>query len=601
MTSGRVDGVGERAGPKLPSEFGEASELKTPITLDSMKAKRHTRISDSVQRIARLCSNQSSEMKLVFAFALLLFSFTAMAQQKQSSFADLTKLFAEWRAFQRPNLIDGVPDYSAPAMSVQHRGLPAYQRRLAAIDTNGWPINQQVDRHVVRAEMNGLDFDHRVLRPWANNPAFYVTVFLERSDQPAREGPHAYGAVETWKDTFPLTAERAAEVHAALRIIPTLLEQARKNLVGNGRDLWICGTRDVREQSSYLTRLAKLIGNTSAELKSDIARAKEATDQFVGWLEAQAPSKTAASGIGVENYDWYLKNVQLVPYTWQQEVALMESELARARAFLALEEEKNKNLPQLAVVASEAEHARQFNAAVTEYMSFLKEKEILTIKGYMDAALRAQIGKFNPGPREFFGEVDYRDPEVMRTHGYHWFDLAQMEHEPHADPIRQGPLLYNIFNTRTEGHATAWEELMMQAGMFEAKPRSRELIYILVAQRAARALGGLRMISGEFTLEQAAEFTSQNTPRGWLSLNGNLVRAEQHLYLQQPGYGTSYLIGKKQIEMLLAARKMQLGDRFRMKQFMDSFNAAGLVPASLLRWELTGLMPEDVRRMLATQ
>jgi len=188
----------------------------------------------------------------------------------------------------------------------------------------------------------------------------------------------------------------------------------------------------------------------------------------------------------------------------------------------------------------------------------------------------------------------------MRTHGYHWFDLAQMEHEPHPDPIRRGALLYNIFNTRTEGHATAWEELMMQAGMLEAKPRSRELIYILVAERAARALGDLRMTSGEFTLERAAEFTSQNTPRGWLSLKGSLVRSEQHLYLQQPGYGTSYLIGKKQIEMLLAARKKQLGDSFRMRQFMDSFNAAGLVPASLLRWELTGELPEDVRRMLAS-
>jgi len=553
-----------------------------------------------MRRIKQLCSNQTSDLKLVFAFALLISTVTAMAQQKTYSFADLTRLFAEWRVYQRPNLVDGVPDYSASAMATQHRGLTLYQRRLAAIDINGWPISQQVDWHVVRAEMNGLDFDHRVLRPWANNPAFYVTVFLDRSDQPAREGPHAYGAVEIWNHKFPLTPERAVEMHTALRIIPRLLEQARKNLVGNGSDLWIYGTREVREQSASLTRLATLIGNTSEELKSDIARAKEATDAFVGWLDVLAPSKTAPSGIGVENYDWYLKNVQLVPYTWQQEVALMESELARAHAFLALEQEKNKNLPEPAVVASEPEHTRRFNDAVTEYMAFLKQREILTVKEYMDPALREQIGKFNPGPREFFGEVDYRDPEVMRTHGYHWFDLAQMTHEPHADPIRRGSLLYNIFNTRTEGHATAWEELMMQAGMFEARPRSRELIYILVAERAARALGDLRMVSGEFTLERAAEFTSQNTPRGWLSLKGNLVRAEQHLYLQQPGYGTSYLIGKKQIEMLLAARKMQLGDSFRMKGFIDSFNAAGLVPASLLRWELTGEMPEDVRRMLAS-
>jgi hypothetical protein len=31
---------------------------------------------------------------------------------------------------------------------------------------------------------------------------------------------------------------------------------------------------------------------------------------------------------------------------------------------------------------------------------------------------------------------------------------------------------------------------------------------------------------------------------------------------------------------------------------MDDLNAAGLVPASLLRWQLTGVLPEDVKRML---
>jgi uncharacterized protein (DUF885 family) len=173
-----------------------------------------------------------------------------------------------------------------------------------------------------------------------------------------------------------------------------------------------------------------------------------------------------------------------------------------------------------------------------------------------------------------------------------------MAHEGHESPIRSVPFLYNIFITRTEGHATGWEEMMMQAGMFDARPRSRELIYILLAQRAARALGDLRMHANELTLEQAAEFTSAHTPRGWLSLAGRLVRGEQHLYLQQPGYGTSYVIGKVEMEKLLAERRRQLGSDFTMKRFMDELNAAGFVPASLLRWELTGELPEDVRRML---
>ena len=516
-----------------------------------------------------------------------------------AKYDDLTALFADWRKFQRPVLAAGVPDYSAAAMAAQQRDLASYQRRLVAIDASAWPVNQQVDWHVVRAEMNGLDFDHRVLRPWANNPAFYVTVFGDRSDQPAREGPLAYGGVELWRYGFPLTADRAAQMDSGIRVIPKLLEQARTNLVGTGKDLWVYGAKSIREQSAELAKLATLVANAPGELKADVARAKEATDQFAQWLDAEAPSRMGPSGIGVDNYNWYLKNVQLVPHTWQDEVTIMERECARATAFLALEEEKNAKLPQPAIVSGAEEHSRRFNAAVTEYMAFLKNHDVMTVKDYMDPAVRAQIGRFSAGPREFFGEVDYRDPEVMRTHGYHWIDLGQMEKEPHADPIRRGALLYNIFNTRTEGHATGWEELMMQAGMFDARPHSRELIYIMLAERAARALGDLHMQSNEFTLEQASAFASANTPRGWLSLKGNLVRGEQHLYLQQPAYGTSYIMGKIQVEKLLAARKAQLGDRFRMKQFMDEFNTAGLVPASLLRWELTGQLPDDVKRMLS--
>ena len=277
-----------------------------------------------------------------------------------------------------------------------------------------------------------------------------------------------------------------------------------------------------------------------------------------------------------------------MPLTWRETVTLMERELGRARAFLALEESRNSSLPEPVPVASAEEHARRFNEGVTRYMAFLKDQDILTIKPWMDPALRARIGRFSGGPREFFTEVDYRDPQIMRTHGYHWFDLARMEQEPHPSPVRRGPLLYNIFITRTEGHATGWEEMMLQAGMFDARPRSRELIYVLLAQRAARALGDLHMHANEWTLEQAARNTAASTPRGWLRLEANLVRSEQHLYLQQPAYGTSYLVGKQELETLLGEFARKEGTGFTMSRFMDRLNAIGLIPVSLTRWEMLG-------------
>jgi len=520
------------------------------------------------------------------------------ASPPPGTYDDLVAFFRQWRAFQKPKVVDGVPDYRPAAMAEQARELETMRARLKAIDPNGWPIPQQVDYYVVRAELAGLDFDHRVLKPWANNPGFYVTVFNEESDQPAREGPFALGAVELWSYPRPLSRENATAIGAGVRTIPALLTQARGNLVGNGRDLWVYGAKAVRDQSAVLTEFAASLDPASAALKADVDRARKATDEFATWIESRLPEKTGPSGIGVENYDWYLKHVQLVPYTWSEVVALMERELARSRALLAMEELKNARLPQPAPVASAEEYDRRMNAAVTEYMTFLRDREILTITDDLDAAMRARIGSYSAGPREFFGEVDYRDPEVMRTHGYHWIDKADMAHRPNPDPIRREALLYNIFNTRTEGHATGWEELMMQAGMFDARPRTRELIYILVAERAARALGELFMQANVMTLEQASAFACANTPRGWLSMQGKLVRGEQHLYLQQPGYGPSYLVGKIEIEKILAEKSEKAGERFRMKAFMDEFNAAGLVPASLLRWELTGTKPPEVARML---
>ena len=52
---------------------------------------------------------------------------------------------------------------------------------------------------------------------------------------------------------------------------------------------------------------------------------------------------------------------------------------------------------------------------------------------------------------------------------------------------------------------------MMHAGLFEARPRSRELVYVMLGQRAARALGDLRMHANTWTLEQAA--SSRRRPR----------------------------------------------------------------------------------------
>ena len=134
---------------------------------------------------------------------------------------------------------------------------------------------------------------------------------------------------------------------------------------------------------------------------------------------------------------------------------------------------------------------------------------------------------------------------------------------------------------------------MARAGLFEGRPRGHELMYVMIAQRAARGLASLRVHGGDADLGGAIQFAHDNTPYGWLKVNGDLVWGEQRLYLSQPGYGTCYLSGKAQIESLLAARLWRQREAFTLKGFMDDLNASGMIPVSLIRWEMTGELPPN--------
>jgi Bacterial protein of unknown function (DUF885)/Cyclophilin type peptidyl-prolyl cis-trans isomerase/CLD len=502
---------------------------------------------------------------------------------------DLVTLFRDWRAFEQPGLLDGAPDYTASTFARRHAALATYQARLAAIDPSGWPIGQQIDHELVRAEMNGFDFHVRVLQPWARDPAFYNTVWTEQSDTPAHEGPTHHGLVELWTYAFPLSSSDAAKLARELRVIPPLLTQARGNLTGNARDLWLAGITTMKLQGTALADLDKRTAGAPAELGAAIRAASDATAGFVAWLEAQAPSKTGPSGIGKEHYTWSLQHVHLVPLTWDDEVAILGRELARAHTSLRLEEERNRKLPPLTPIASADEYRRRGNEGVTKLIGFLADRDLMQIQPYMDAALHPQIGQFVPAAsRNFFAIAMHLEPMTLYTHFYHWWDLAQMRETPHPSPIRRGPLLYNIWDSRSEGMATAMEEMMLHAGLYDDNPRAREIVWIMLAQRAARGLGSLYAHANQLTMKQAADFHATWTPRGWMRTDLDLLGFEQQLYLRQPGYGTSYLTGKFLLERLIASRSRALGKDFTMKRFFAELGDAGMIPVSLIAWQLTG-------------
>ena len=536
-------------------------------------------------------------MKSIKYSLLILFSFLAITYPslaKETNYNELVELFKEWRSFETPPLFNGAPDYRKETFEKRLPEFKKLQSKLLTIDTTGWSIAQQVDWRIVWAEMNGYDFNYRILKPWERDPAFYKSLWTERSDVPAHEGPTHHGVLELWQYSFPLDEPSKEKFLQELKAIPSLNQQATINLIGNAKELWAAGIPSIQEQAIELQNLLQLEGvSEDQELVKWIYEATKSSNELVTWLEKMAPSKTGESGIGKENYTWYLQNVHLVPLTWEDEVMILKRELARAWTSLKLEEHRNRDLPELKDADSPEAFDQMAEAGIKSLLKFLDEKEIVTVKDYFEPALRAHKGSFIPKEkRNFFTIGMHYDPRPLYSHFYHWFELARMDNEPHASEIRRSPLLYNIWDSRNEGTATAVEEIFMDAGLYEDSPRAREIVYIMIAQRAARGLGSLYAQANEMTMVEAGSIHSNYTPRGWMKTEKELLLFEQHLYMRQPGYGSSYIIGKYLLESAMAdyAKMMEdQGKEFKLKDFFDQLNSIGSIPVSLSHWEMTGI------------
>lgn len=112
--------------------------------------------------------------------------------------------------------------------------------------------------------------------------------------------------------------------------------------------------------------------------------------------------------------------------------------------------------------------------------------------------------------------------------------------------------------------------------------------------RAVQTLPGIKgnirgIDPSGWNAREAVDYAVKATPRGWIKPDGRTIWGDIGLYLRQPGYGTSYVYGKIQLERLIADIAQQKGEDFRLQDFFDDYFSRGVIPASLLRWEMTGL------------
>ena len=501
------------------------------------------------------------------------------------SYEELLGVFKEFRELQKPVMVNGVPDYTAKAMTKQRRQLKELRKRLEAIDTKGWLITKQADFELVRAEFNGLEFNHSVLRPWARDPGFY-SVFerFEQTQANAIKMP-----------TMPIPKEQIEKFAEHIRAVPALLAQAKGNLKEACSDLAMIAERRKGREERMMQRLIDGLQKDHPELAGDAQKALLAIEDFRKWLGQNKRNMKAEAGIGVKNYNRLLKEVYLFPYTWQECMDIAEREYERCVADLKLEEHRNRNLAALEAATTAEEWTKRFIDSQQFLADFLRTNHIMSEPDYLQ--MRTYTLREPPKEKlDFFQNVQVRDPLPLMPHDFVGHSQDEARIKDNKNPIRKDYNLFHISGIRAEALATGSEEMLMHLGMLDERPRSRELVYMLRIFRAVRAMADLKMHNGELNFKEATEFCSRKVPYGWVVPDSNLIWEDLELYIRQPGYGMGYLVGAVDMEKLLAERAMQLGEDFTIQRFMGEFLSSGLAPLSLIRWEMTGNC-EEIKKL----
>jgi Bacterial protein of unknown function (DUF885) len=537
--------------------------------------------------------------------------------QTASALQQLSADFWQWRAVEQPFSFDDIPrldrprgwaaDWSASAIVKRRDELAAFENRWKELgrDVRDRSRHYTVDYLLVGSAIARARWELDYVRGWQRNPWFYLDQTLASLFVSLTQPP-------------PFDQALSAEIVGRVLAIPRIIADGEANLkdpAGPLAELSIHQLQDIgprldemgRELKPYLTK------ESATQLDPAVQAAVQALVGYRGWLQQRLPGMSNNVAVGRESYVFFLKHVALVPYTPEQLIAKGRQEWERAVAFEAYEKNRNSKLPQLALAKDQATQIAREKTQEQEIRDFLEEKNILTVPAWVQhyrnlpyPAYLTPLAAFGvaddltgptrlkdnatsyiktPSPdRGYFDLSTARDPRCIIVHegmpGHYFQKVMSWTHE---DPIRR----HYYDSSANEGIGFYAEEMMLQAGLFDDSPRTREIIYNFMRFRALRVEVDVKLSTGEFTIEQAADYFLKTVP-----LDRDTAMEDATFYASVPGVGISYQTGKLQIMKLLAEARLAQGDKFNLREFHDFVWKNGNVPIALLRYEYLGKTDE---------
>ena len=527
--------------------------------------------------------------------------------------------FFTWRRSQQPVSGDDIPrverpdgwtpDVSPGALEAWRQSYRRYLGAVEALDTQSWDVSARVDALLLRAAVQRVHWELDVLQSPFRNPLFYVQQTL--------------GSVfELLVISSPMDEQRADNILLRLEHIPNTLGHARENLSRPVRPFaraTIDSLADIEVRMQRLQQaLAELFpANLGKRLEQSTAVATRALRDYSSWLQSGLPDMQTAFAIGPLQYQWFLSNVALVAHTPDELLAQGRMAWNRAIAWETIEQKRNSEAPALPVFESAERQVQASALKENEIRAFLESRDLMTVPDWL-MHYRNRVLPAHVEPLAFLGVTDdltsesrldedaysyipepsanlpyfalsaARDPRPLIIHEGvpgHYFQMAISWANP--NPIRRR----FIDSSVNEGIAFYVEELLLQAGLFDFSPRSREIIYNFMRLRALRVEIDIRLAIGDFTIDQAAEYLARAVP-----MDRETALQEAVFFAFNPGQAISYQVGKLQILRFLADARLDRGNEFTLREFHDFLMLNGNVPIALQRWEFLG-RDEDVMRL----
>jgi hypothetical protein len=504
---------------------------------------------------------------------------------------------------------DRLDSFSAEAIRAEVALWRAMRTDLSSIPTARLTADEQVDHRIVLGLLDAWILDLDTNRNWQKNLMIYAAAISD--------GVHNLMTMESAP-----ADERARRIIAKLDGVQALLAYARDNLINPPRVMSERGVRMLKGASAMLTGdLALAFADlTDDKLENELAdagkTAARSIDAFVTWFEHERlPLANGPFMVGRENLEARYRAEELIDLPTSELLAIGERELAaKEAAFVAAAARVNKAKPPLSVWADVlADHPKRGDVvaaaqkAVDELQAFVAGKQLVNLPAAesvnvapareFDLGLASMHASppLEPMPvksfyyitdaqaswppaqqDEWLKKFNYSTLAVITSHEVmpgHYVHSVLMRNTP--GKVRRIWIGLNPFpqpSSGQDGWAHYAEQMVVDAGFRANDPRYEMAQITESLTRICRLISGIRLHTGEWTVDQAAAFFEQKA-----HLPAPAARQEAERGTYDPTYG-GYFLGKVAALKLRADYQKSQGAAFSLREFNERVMTNGIAP-----------------------